>query len=161
MSGQGQFQGRILYKVDVKGRVPFPPHWFAPLDLRRDEKLIAARGLSKEHKFLEIYAPRVWKERLVLIDRAFPEGPLRERMLRWYVATAEEVELDAQNRIRLPRHLMEFASIDKDLEFLGCIDHIEAWAKEALDRAEAAEPLDFDQIFTLLNKAKAATPTEN
>ncbi len=161
MSGRGQFQGRISYKVDVKGRIPFPPHWFAPLDLRRDEKLIAARGLSSEHKFLEIYSPQVWKERLALFDRAFPEGSLREQVIRWYVATAEEVELDAQNRIRLPRHLMEFAGIDKDLVFLGCIDHIEAWAKEALDRTETASAPDFDQIFTLLNKAKAATPKEN
>jgi len=145
----------------MKGRVPFPPHWFAPLDLRRDEKLVAARGLSADHKFLEIYAPRVWNERLALLDRAFPEGPLREKVLRWYVATAEDVELDAQNRIRLPRHLLEYASIDKDLEFLGCIDHVEAWAKDALERTEKAEPPDFGQIFTLINKAKAPDRTEN
>ncbi len=161
MSGQGRFQGRISYKVDVKGRVPFPPHWFAPLDLRRDEKLIVARSLSQEHRYLEIYSPRSWAERLDLFDRAFPEGPLREQVVRWYVATAEEVELDAQNRIRLPRHLAEFAAIDKDLVFLGCIDHIEVWAKEALERVETNDAPDFVQIFNLLNKAKSKEGTEN
>jgi len=161
MISSGRFQGRISYKIDAKGRVPFPPHWFAPLDLRRDEKLIAARGLSAEHKFLELYAPRVWNERLALIDRAFPEGALREQVIRWYVSTAEEIELDTQNRIRLPRHLMDFAAIEKELVFLGCIERIEIWAKDVLERIETVEPPDFLQVFSLLNRAKSRTTTES
>lgn len=154
MDTKRHFQGRNQYKVDMKGRIPFPAHWFAPLDLKRDETLIAARGMSPDAKFLELYSPAGWAARVELIERAFPEGKLRETFIRWYVSTAEPVELDTQNRIRIPRHLMEHARIDKEMVLLGCIDHIEAWAKENLEKSETIEPAAFDQIYEILNKAK-------
>lgn len=152
------FQGRNSYKIDAKGRFPFPAHWFPPLDLKRDETLIAARGISPDAKFLELYGPAAWTERMALIERAFPQGALRDHFIRWYVSTAEKVELDTQNRIRIPRHLMEYAGIDKETVLLGCIDRIEVWAKDSLADREKMEPASFDQIYDILNRAKNTEP---
>ncbi len=138
----------------MKGRLPFPPQWFAPLELKRDETLIAARGISPDAKFIELYSPKGWDEKMAAIEENFPEGPVKDNFIRWYVSTAEAVELDTQNRIRIPRHLMEYASVDRDAVLLGCVDRIEVWAKESLEKHETLVPADFEQIYSYLSRKK-------
>lgn len=148
------FHGRNYYKIDVKGRVPFPAQWFEPLNLRFGESLIVARGLSHSAKYLELYSPSGWAEKMADIEGAFPEGELKSKIVRWYVSTAESVDLDTQNRIRLPKHLSAYGEILKDVVLLGCVDRIEIWAKELLDEVDTPSKDEFDQIFDLLNGYK-------
>lgn len=43
---------------------------------------------------------------------------------------SEEVKLDAQQRVTLPKNLLEFAGIDGKVAIIGMIDHIEFWNPE-------------------------------
>ncbi|HET6511167.1 MAG TPA: division/cell wall cluster transcriptional repressor MraZ, partial [Candidatus Kapabacteria bacterium] len=43
---------------------------------------------------------------------------------------SEEVVLDSQFRLLLPKSLMEFAEIQKEVFFIGVLDHIELWNPE-------------------------------
>jgi len=154
------FHGRNYYKLDAKGRVPFPAQWFAPLDLRFGESLIVARGLSPDAKFLELYSPLGWSEKMDAVNNSFPEGKLKNNFIRWYVSTAESVELDTQNRIRLPKHLIEFSSLGKEVVLLGCVDRIEIWGKEALEKSESLSGEDFNDIYGFLNDYKKSNNEE-
>jgi len=152
MGNSNSFHGRNYYKVDAKGRVPFPSQWFAPLNLRLGDSLVVARGIAPDSKFLELYSPERWEERVKLIDGSFPEGKLKSKFVRWYVSTAESIELDTQNRVRLPKHLIEFSGLNKDIVLLGCVDKIEIWSKELLEKSESLTDEDFGDIYDFLNE---------
>lgn len=47
--------------------------------------------------------------------------------LRVLLMWSEDVKIDAQQRIALPKALIEFAGIDKQVAIIGMIDHIEFW----------------------------------
>lgn len=154
METKSFFHGRNQYRIDMKGRLPFPPQWFAPLDLRYGESIVAARGISPDAKFLELYSPKGWADKMAMVEEAFPEGKLKNNFIRWFVSTAESVELDTQNRIRIPKHLMEYAALDKDAILLGCVDRIEVWSIENLEKNEVLTEPDFGQIFGFLNEKR-------
>jgi MraZ protein len=47
---------------------------------------------------------------------------------------SEEVALDSQFRLLLPKSLMEFADIQKEVFFIGVLDHIELWNPDYFKR---------------------------
>ena len=50
---------------------------------------------------------------------------------RFFLAGAADVELDKQGRILIPSVLREFASLQKDVVFVGVGSRIEIWSKES------------------------------
>ena len=43
---------------------------------------------------------------------------------------SEEVHLDTQFRLLVPKAMMDFAEIEKEVFFIGVLDHIELWKPE-------------------------------
>lgn len=153
MSKETLFHGRKEYRLDPKGRIPFPTIWYAPLGLGDCGKVVVTKGLSSEEKYLEIFSSENWDERMRLMN-SLPEGKLKNKMLKWYVGSAETIELDNQNRLRLSKSLIDHASINKDVTLLGSIETVQIWSKELLDSAESVDDADFDMVFDFINKAK-------
>ena len=48
---------------------------------------------------------------------------------------SDEVSLDSQNRISLPKRLIEFAGIDKKVLIMGMVDKIEFWNPETFEES--------------------------
>ena len=44
---------------------------------------------------------------------------------------ATPLELDASDRLLLPKNLMDHAGIGKDIKMFGMVDRVEIWSKEA------------------------------
>lgn len=153
MSKDTLFHGRKDYRLDPKGRIPFPSIWYAPLGLGSSGKIVVTRGLSSEEKYLEIFSIEKWEERMKLIH-SFPEGKLRNKIIKWYIGAAETVELDNQNRLRLSKNLVDYALINKDVVLMGSIETVQIWSKELLDQAESVDDGDFDMVFDFMNKAR-------
>lgn len=153
MSKETLFHGRKDYRLDPKGRIPFPTIWYAPLGLGVSGKIVVTRGLSPEERYLEIFSNEKWEERMKLIH-SFPEGKLRNKFLKWYIASAETIELDNQNRLRLPKNLIDYSGINKDVVLLGSIETVQIWSKEVLDNAESVDDADFDMVFDYMNRAR-------
>ena len=145
------FHGRNQYKLDSKGRIPFPTIWFEPMDLRFGESVVVARGLSSNERYLEIFSPKSWEEKMKKIKSSFPEGQLKNNFIRWYVSSAESVELDTQNRMRLPANLIKYCNLKKDVVLLGALDTIQIWALESLNIDEDFSGDDFDKVFEFMN----------
>jgi MraZ protein len=76
---------------------------------------------------LTLYSEQEFDRRAsLLVDLAAQRAEVRNYQ-RLYYSQAEQVELDAQGRIRLPERLMEFAGIEQEVVLLGVHDHIEIW----------------------------------
>jgi MraZ protein len=52
---------------------------------------------------------------------------------RFILGSAFETEPDTQGRIIIPEILVKYANLDKDLVYVGLINRVEIWAKEAWD----------------------------
>ncbi len=153
MAEKKVFHGQREYRVDAKGRVPFPPHWLPHMDMKYGEALVLAKGLSPDEHYLELFSPDEWTRQVDKIRRSLPEGKMKSSFIRWYLSSAESVELDGQNRIRLPKGLMEWAGVKRDVVLMGTMDTLQLWSKEELDKNEQFNPDDFDEIFSLFNAA--------
>ena len=68
------------------------------------------------------------------------------RYLRMFYAQAEQVDVDAQGRIRIPERLMQFASLSKEAVILGVHEHAELWDKKRWEVFLAEHGDDFDQV---------------
>jgi len=147
------FHGRKDYKLDSKGRMPFPSIWYSPLGLGSSNSVVVARGLSSNEKYLEIFSNESWHKKMKLVE-TFPEGKVKNKFTRWYVATAETVELDNHNRMRLPKSLIEYCRIEKEVALVGSIETIQIWPREVLDASEGVEDSEFDLIFDFMNSAR-------
>lgn len=150
------FHGRKDYKLDTKGRMPFPSIWYSPLGLETSNSVVIARGMSSKEKYLEIFSNDSWHKKMKLIE-SFPEGEVKNKFVRWYIATAETVELDNINRIRLPKQLIDYCEIVKDVALVGSIETIQIWPKEVIDATEDVTKGDFDMVFNFMNRAKSET----
>jgi MraZ protein len=89
------------------------------------ESMILVRSLDR---CINIYTEEKWRSFEEKIS-ALPETESRD-VRRFFYASMQDVEPDAQGRILLPVQLREFASITKSVVVLGCGDHVEIWDEE-------------------------------
>ena len=70
-----------------------------------------------------------------------------QKPIRKFLSSAFETEEDAQGRILLPKELVNFAQITKNIVFVGVGNRVEIWAEEVWDKeSENAEAADFSVL---------------
>ena len=126
------FTGEYQYKVDEKGRVPFPPKFREQLK----EGLILARS---ENKCISVYPVDEWKKLSEQWNLLPPADPDELRYRRLLFGTAFEAEFDGQGRIGLPAPLRQHADIGNTVVLVGANNCMEIWNKENWDQ-ESTDP---------------------
>jgi MraZ protein len=63
-------------------------------------------------------------------------------IMRW----ADDVTLDGQGRISIPKSLVEFARLDDRALILGAFDHIEIWDPDEFDAYLNDQPDDYETL---------------
>lgn len=149
------FFGRKEYRIDPKGRIPCPTSWYSLLDLAENNVIVIAKDFNESGNYLEIFSLKMWHEREAVIDE-MDEDADKEDLLLNYVGTAMPVELDAQNRIRVPKHLADYAGIDRDVVFVGAIKTLRIWSKSKLQEYESREKNSAEDIGRRREKMNAA-----
>jgi MraZ protein len=121
------FKGSDTYIVDAKGRVSIPSKMRKNIQPAAQLTFVLTRGMEK---CLYAYPLDEWK-RLEENIRSLPQTNEKDRFfVRMLMQWSEEVVLDSQFRLLLPKSLMEFAEIQKEVFFIGVLDHIELWNPE-------------------------------
>jgi MraZ protein len=59
---------------------------------------------------------------------------------------AVEVTLDNQSRIMIPRNLLEFAKIEKEVLMIGTLDKIEIWNPDIYEQYIASQPENYEKV---------------
>lgn len=126
------FKGRELYSVDSKGRVNVPAKMRKSMAPEANDTFVITRG-PDDDPCIYAYPMDEWKkfeENLKQLNQ-FNE---RERFfLRTLLYWADEVTLDKQFRITLPKSLLDFTQIEKEALILGAMDHLEIWEPKVFD----------------------------
>jgi MraZ protein len=118
------FRGANRISLDAKGRLAVPTRYRARIEERCASQLIIT--VDRDHCLL-VYPLPEWEE----IERRLARLPTLDRqtrrLQRLMVGHATEVELDNQGRVLLPKELRDFASIERQVMFIGQGNKFEIW----------------------------------
>lgn len=120
------FLGEIACKIDPKNRLAMPARFIKQMPLDFATTFVANRGIEK---CLTLYTLPEWN-RIVQELEALNLYDSAERMFaRLFFRGATELNLDEQNRFLLPKRLLDYADIDKEVVLVGYLNRIEIWSE--------------------------------
>ena len=128
-----RFIGNIEAKPDSKGRVFLPACFRRILQSGGCEKVMLRKDVYQD--CLVLYPEESWNEQLNLLRSKLDKWNSKHQMIfRQFVADVEELSIDSNGRILLPKRYMNMAAIKQEVRFIGMDDTIEIWAKEKLEK---------------------------
>lgn len=85
-------------------------------------------------KCIYAYPGDEWKKYEENFKNLNQYDPKQRYFLRSLLMWSEEVALDSQQRISVPKKLAEYAGIDGKVCMVGMVDHIELWDPDTFDK---------------------------
>ncbi len=138
------FLGSFKYSIDAKGRVSIPSKFRKYVNEEANETFVMTRGLVQ---CIDIYPQDFWKQEvLVRVDQIDDFDPDESAFKRMLLELASEDKLDAQSRLLIPKNLIDFARIEKDVIVLGQNKKIEIWNPEIFDAHKKENSKPFAEI---------------
>uniref|UniRef100_UPI004047DDC2 division/cell wall cluster transcriptional repressor MraZ n=2 Tax=Roseivirga sp. TaxID=1964215 RepID=UPI004047DDC2 len=118
-------------KLDAKGRLALPSKVRAALPDNASEELVMRRGFEP---CLVLY-PMLEYKKIYSRVRSLNEFNEEYRMFqRSFFRGNVDVELDGAGRINIPKRMMEFASLEKEVILVGLGNRIEIWNPDLYER---------------------------
>ena len=137
------FKGQASYSVDAKGRAAIPAKMRNVMNPEAKGAFTVTRGFEK---CIFLYPVDQWRamEREIgaLSTYSREARAFTRRIMMW----ADEVTLDNQGRVSLPKALIEYAGIRDRALILGAYDRIEIWEPSTFDEYLAAETADYETL---------------
>lgn len=128
-----RFIGNIVAKADNKGRVFLPACFRRILQSGNCDKVMLRKDVYQD--CLVLYPMSNWNEQLDALRSRLDKWNSKHQMIfRQFVADVEELSIDANGRILLPKRYMNMADIKQEVRFIGMDDTIEIWAKEKVEK---------------------------
>ncbi len=138
-----QLMGEYECRLDLKGRLRLPSDLLAQIGEREGLSFVMNRGFER---CLTLYPKPVW-ERISREVNSLNQFVKKNReFTRYFQRGATPLELDGADRILLPKRLLEWAGIDKDVILSAINDRIEIWSKDQYDQLIESEPDDFSDL---------------
>lgn len=131
-------------KADVKGRV------MVPADLKKQLAPVSASGfVIKRAVFrpcLELYPMAEWQKLMEKMSALNRFNRKNNDFIRRFTAGVRTVEMDSTGRLNIPKDLMSFAGIGKELVVTSAINIIEIWDKQKYEQAIDDAASDFADL---------------
>ncbi len=138
-----QFLGEFECKLDPKGRVMIPAGLKKQLSPDAKDRFVINRGFEN---CLVLYPFNEWEIISADVNKLNLYTKKNRDFARYFFRGATELNLDATNRLLLPKPLLEYAKIDKDLILFAYSNRIEVWSKANYDSLLTDEPVDFASL---------------
>ena len=141
-----QLLGEYECKIDAKGRMRLPTGLLNQLE---GEELVFVMNRGIE-KCLMLYPDSVWKEESERVNKLNTYDKRNREFVRYFYRGAQKLEPDGADRILVPKRLLEYAGIKKEVILAGVNNKIEVWAKDGYDSMLDKEPNDFSDLAQLV-----------
>ena len=145
------FTGEYTNSLDQKHRLSIPVKFRKALDPINDRTFVITRGFDP---CLILYAVSEWNQVEEQLSQLSSIRGKHRNFVRSIVRHATYLQYDSQGRIAIPENLLEFASINKDVDVIGMINKIELWAPEILNSQDVASVVtatDFEDLANEIN----------
>lgn len=136
------YLGEFDVKIDAKCRLKLPS---ALLRQVGDDasRFVLNRGFEN---CLVLYTKRQWDKETKRLSVLNPYDKKHRQFLRYYFRGATELSLDASDRLLLPKSLMQYAEISKEVVVFAHMDKIELWDKERYEEFLAVDSDEFSDL---------------
>lgn len=122
--------GKYEVKVDNKGRVKIPASLLGQLP-KKAKKVVINCGFEK---CLSLYPFKQWEVISSKVSRLNDFRKKHREFKRAFFRGATSIEIDASGRLLIPRHLLDYAGIKKDLVISAEFDKVELWNKSQYNK---------------------------
>ena len=132
------FVGDYTCKLDAKGRVMLPSAF-----LKQMSGAVPSRFIAKKDVFescLVIFPENEWQRQVKLLRKKLnPYKREHNTFMRVFFKGVAELVPDANNRILVPKRLLDEIGADKEIVLAGQQGKIELWAKSKYDSIELSD----------------------
>ncbi len=129
------FVGDYNCKMDAKGRVVMPSSLKKQLSTASETTFVIKKDIFE--KCLILYPMKEWERQNEIIrSKVNPYNKEHNQFLRGFYRGTAQIELDANNRLLIPKRLTDLVGIDRELVFAGQDGRIEIWASDLYERVE-------------------------
>jgi MraZ protein len=129
--------GEYECRIDSKSRILMPAALKKQIPPEAEDRFIILRGFEQ---CLTVFPVNVW-EKMTQDTMMLPFfDPEERQFIRYYLRGATEVDLDSSNRLLLPKQLLDFAGIDKDVVLFAYSDRFEIWDQTIYNDLLKEEP---------------------
>lgn len=147
------FIGSFKYSVDSKGRVSIPAKLRKNVNPEANDTFILTRGTAQ---CIDVYPMDNWKELAAnKLNQLNSFDPKEAMFIRMFLQEAAEDKLDAQSRLLIPKTLIEYAGIEKEIFVLGAVKKIEFWNPEKYEEYLKENVQSYEQIANEVMKMKS------
>jgi len=136
--------GTYECKVDAKGRVLLP----APLKKQLTDSLNDGFVLKRSvfQPCLELYPMAEWNLMMQKINKLNRFVKKNNDFIRRFTAGVKVVEIDNLGRLLIPKDLVAFGNISKDLVLSSAVNIVEVWDKDLYEKSISGDDVDFADL---------------
>lgn len=136
--------GTYECKADSKGRMLLSSALKKQLDPVLHEGFVLKRSVFQS--CLELYPMKEWSAVMVQLNGLNRFVKKNNDFIRRFTAGVKKIELDASGRLLIPKDLLVFSGITKDVVMSSAISIIEIWDKNKYEQAIDEAALDFADL---------------
>jgi MraZ protein len=130
--------------LDAKGRLLLPSAFKKQLQPVLDKGFVVKRSVFQ--KCLELYTMDEWTAMVKDVNKLNRFKKKNVDFIRMFNAGVKPVELDNTGRLLLPKDLMTFGGISKNIVMSAAVNMIEIWDKDRYEQAINDPSIDFGDL---------------
>ncbi|RAV30698.1 division/cell wall cluster transcriptional repressor MraZ [Sinomicrobium soli] len=138
------FIGTYECKADAKGRVMLPVALKNQLSPLLQQGFVLKRAVFQS--CLELYPMEEWNVLMAKMNKLNRFKKKNNDFIRRFTAGVRMVEVDTTGRLLIPKDLVAFAGIGKEVVLSSAINIIEIWDKDKYEQAIDDAALDFAEL---------------
>ena len=124
------FSGEHLCRLDDKGRLKIPSAMLKQLPEEDKGSFYINRGFER---CLILYPKSGWLNIVAEINKLNSFQEKTRKFKRHFYRGSTELIIDSSDRILLPKQLLVWANLEKDITILGLSNYIEIWDTKAIN----------------------------
>jgi MraZ protein len=145
------FLGEYEVTMDAKGRFLLPAGFKKQLGETSANLFVINRGIEA---CLTLYPMQSWEPIFAEVSKLNEFDPKVRQFRRYFLNGATQLELDSAGRLLIPKALMEYAGLEKDVVLVSAVDKIEVWDKTRYTKFfESFSPESYSELANeVMNK---------
>ena len=136
--------GTYECKADAKGRIMMPIAIKKQLESTLTNGFVLKRAVF--NACLELYPVKEWKKLMEKVNDLNRFNKKNNDFIRRFTAGVKTVEIDTSGRILIPKDLVNYAHISKEVVVSSTVNILEIWDKSLYESAIDEAALDFGAL---------------
>jgi MraZ protein len=137
------FTSEFESKLDTKGRLVLPARIKAQLPSGEGDELVIRRGFEP---CLIIYPMVEFKKVFSKISGLSEFNEEYRKLQRNFFSGTATVELDSNGRFVIPRNMLNYAQLEKDLILIGMGNKVEVWNPSIYEKHLIKDPSELSKL---------------